>query len=161
MKVFKEDEVKQFFATKGVEKRIHRFSDSTENAFLAAQALGVEQAQIVKSVLFMADGKPALVLMSGDMNVHNKKLKNLLGVRKVRIADPETVLAVTGYEVGGVPPIAHRQAIPTYIDTSLQRFAEIYPAAGSSSNMFPTTFSELLDLTRAQIVDVATPKKIP
>jgi prolyl-tRNA editing enzyme YbaK/EbsC (Cys-tRNA(Pro) deacylase) len=112
-------------------------------------------------VLFLADEQPVLVLMSGDMNVHSKRLRNLTGARKVRIADPETVVAVTGYGVGGVPPVAHRQPIPTFIDASLKRFAEIYPAAGTANNMFPTTFEELLRLTKAHVVDVSMPKKKP
>ncbi|MGE5311283.1 MAG: YbaK/EbsC family protein, partial [Nitrospirota bacterium] len=154
MEIFGETHVRRFFSSLGLDKRIKSFAASTENSLLAAQALGVEQSQIVKSVLFLADEQPVLVLMSGDMNVHSKKLKNLLGVRKVRIADPETVVAVTGFAVGGVPPVAHREAIPTLIDASLGRFAEIYPAAGTANNMFPTTFEELARLTKARMVDV-------
>ncbi len=97
--------------------------------------------------------------MSGDMNVHTKKLKKLLAVRKVRIADAETVLTVTGYPVGAVPPVAHRQTMDTYMDESLKRFANIYPAAGTTNNMFATTFEELMRLTKAQIISVAMPKK--
>jgi Cys-tRNA(Pro) deacylase len=159
MKEFGEKEVREFLETQGVETQIHSFTDSTENAFLAAQALGVLQGQIVKSVVFLADAEPLLVLMSGDMNVHSSKLKKLRGARKVKMADPDTVLAVTGYKVGGVPPVAHRQAIPTYLDESLKRFSDIYPAAGAANNMFPTTFDTLLSLTKAQVVDVAKPKK--
>ena len=107
----------------------------------------------------MADGEAVLVLMSGDMNVNTKKLKKLLGVRKVRIADAETVVAVTGYSVGAVPPVAHRQTMRTYLDESLKRFSTIYPAAGTTKNMFPTNFDDLLKLTAAQIVDVAVQKK--
>jgi len=161
METFGETQVRQFFASLGLEKGIRSFAESTENSFLAAQAIGVEQGQIVKSVLFLADERPVLVLMSGDMNVNSKKLKNLLGVRKVRIADPEAVVAVTGFAVGGVPPVAHREPIPTLIDASLRRFAEIYPAAGTANNMFPTTFEELARLTHATTVDVGVPKKKP
>ena len=161
MEIFGETHVRRFFSSLGLDKRIKSFAVSTENSFLAAQALGVEQGQIVKSVLFLADEQPVLVLMSGDMNVHSKKLKKLLGVRKVRIADPETVVAVTGFAVGGVPPVAHREPITTFIDASLGRFAEIYPAAGTANNMFPTTFEELARLTKARMVDVAMPKKKP
>ena len=159
MKNFGDEEVRQFLTSHGLEKQIHSFTDSTENAYLAAEALGVELGQIVKSVVFLADGKPLLVLISGDMNVHTKKLKNLLGVRKVRIADAETVQAITGYPVGAVPPVAHRQRIPTYLDESLKRFSKIYPAGGTTQNMFSTTFDELLRLTAAEVVDVAAPKK--
>ena len=159
MKNFGDEEVRQFLTSHGLETQIHSFTESTENAYLAAEALGVELGQIVKSIVFLVDAKPVLVLMSGDMNVHTKKLKNLLGVRKVRIADAETVEAITGYPVGAVPPVAHRQRIPTYLDESLKRFSQIYPAGGTTQNMFSTTFDELLRLTAAEVVDVAAPKK--
>jgi prolyl-tRNA editing enzyme YbaK/EbsC (Cys-tRNA(Pro) deacylase) len=69
MKEFGVAEVRQFLTAHGLETRIHTLAGSTENAYLAAQALGVELGQIVKSVIFLADGEPVLVLMSGDMNV--------------------------------------------------------------------------------------------
>ena len=159
MKKFGDEEVRQFLTSHGLETQIHSFTESTENAYLAAEALGVELGQIVKSIVFLVDARPVLVLISGDMNVHTKKLKNLLGVRKVRIADAETVEAITGYPVGAVPPVAHRQRIPTYLDESLKRFSKIYPAGGTTQNMFSTTFDELLRLTAAEVVDVAAPKK--
>ena len=159
MKKFGDEEVRKFLTSHGLETQIHSFTESTENAYLAAEALGVELGQIVKSIVFLVDAKPVLVLISGDMNVHTKKLKNLLGVRKVRIADAETVEAITGYPVGAVPPVAHRQRIPTYLDESLKRFSKIYPAGGTTQNMFSTTFDELLRLTAAEVVDVAAPKK--
>lgn len=159
MEIFGEMQVRQFLSSRGLDKRIESFAESTENSFLAAQALGVEQGQIVKSVLFLADEQPVLILLSGDMNVHNKKLKNFLGVRKVKIAEPDAVVAVTGFAVGGVPPVAHRQPVTTFIDASLRRFAEIYPAAGAANNMFRTTFEELAHLAQAKMVDVAMPKK--
>ena len=161
MELLGEAEVRTFFSALGLERRIHSFAESTENSFLAAKALRVEQGQIVKSVLFLADGEPVLVLMSGDMNVHTTKLRKLLGTRKVKMADAETVMAVTGYPVGAVPPMAHRKAMATYLDKSLNRFPDIYPAAGATNNMFPTTFEELQRLADAKIIDVATPKKKP
>ena len=159
MESFGEAEVREFLTENGLEARIYSFTESTENSYLAAQALGVELGQIVKTVMFLADGKPVLVLMSGDMNSDTKKLRKLLGAKKIRIADAETVLAATGYPVGAVPPVAHRQAMPTYLDESLRRFPKIYPAAGTTTNMFVTTFEQLLRLTKAQIVNVGVTKK--
>lgn len=159
MKPFGEAEVREFLTARGLEPRIHTFAESTENAFLAAQALDVQLGQIVKSIVFLADSEALLVLMSGDMNVHTTKLKKLLRARKIKIADPETVLRVTGYPVGAVPPFAHRQTITAYLDESLQRYSDIYPAAGGVNNMFGTTFEELLKLTKAQVISVAKPKK--
>jgi Cys-tRNA(Pro) deacylase len=160
MEPFGEAEVRKFLDVHSPEAQIRAFAESTENAFLAAAALGVELGQIVKSLVFLADGEPVLILMSGDMNSDTKKLKRLLGARKIRIANAETVLAVTGYQVGAVPPVAHRQAMPTYIDESLKRFSQIYPAAGTASNMFVTTFEELVRLAAAQIVAVGIPRKV-
>jgi len=159
MQSFGEAEVREFLTQHGFEAQIRSFAKSTENAFLAAKALGVELGQIVKSIIFLADGKPVLILMSGDMNCDTKKLKKFFGAKKIRIADAATVLAVTGYPVGAVPPVAHRQAMPTYIDESLMRFSQIYPAAGTTSTMFVTTFEQLLKLTEAQILDVGIPRK--
>jgi prolyl-tRNA editing enzyme YbaK/EbsC (Cys-tRNA(Pro) deacylase) len=70
-------------------------------------------------------------------------------------------MAVTGYQVGAVPPVAHRQAMATYLDESLNRFPDIYPAAGTTNTMFPTTFKELMGLTAAKVIDAAMPKKKP
>jgi Cys-tRNA(Pro) deacylase len=154
-----EAQVREFLAVHGLEERIHTFAESTENAVLAARALGVQLGQIVKSLLFLADDRPVLVLMSGDMNVHTKNLKRRLGVKKLRIADAQTVREVTGYPVGGVPPVAHRRQIPTCLDVSLRRFARIYPAAGTANSMFASTFHEVEQLTGAEIIDVGMPKK--
>ncbi|MFP3870003.1 MAG: YbaK/EbsC family protein [Syntrophobacteria bacterium] len=159
MEALGEIQIREFLAAHGLKRRIRTFAESTRNAALAAQALGVDRGQIVKSLLFLADDQPVLILMSGDMNVHTKKLKQHLRVRKLKIADAETVFKVTGYPVGGVPPVAHRQPIPTALDVSLQRFSKIYPAAGSSNSMFCSTFAELLQLAGAEIIDVAAPRK--
>ena len=75
------------------------------------------------------------------------------------MADADSVLAVSGYPVGAVPPVAHRQPMTIYLDESFKRFSKIYPAAGSTSNMFATTFEELLGLTKAQVISVAASKK--
>lgn len=158
MEVLGTEDVRRFLAARGLDREIHTFTESTENAYLAARALGVDLGQIVKSVLLLADERPVLVLVSGDMNVHTRKLKKILGARKVKMADGETVLEATGYPVGGVPPVAHRQEISTYIDESLKRFPEIYPAAGTASSMFSTTFDELRLLTSAAAADVSKPR---
>ena len=89
MESFGEAEVRKFLTEHGLEAQIHSFAQSTENAYLAAEALGVELGQIVKSVIFLADGKPVLILMSGDMNSDTKKLKKILGAKKTRIADAD------------------------------------------------------------------------
>jgi Cys-tRNA(Pro) deacylase len=147
--------VKAYFEDIGMEKKIFAFDDSTENAAKAAQTLGVELGQIAKSILFFADKTPVLIVISGDKKVDEKKLKSLLSVKKVRLAKPEEVYEVTGFEVGGVSPVGIKNQINVFIDESLKRFDIIYPAAGESNNMFITSFDELVKLSKAKIVNVA------
>lgn len=147
--------VKKFFEERNIDKKIVFFDQSTENSLKASQTLGVEQGQIAKSILFLADGEPLIIVISGDKRVDEKKIKKLKSAKKVRMAKPEEVYNITGFEVGGVSPVGHKSRLEVYIDESLKRFDEIYPAAGESNNMFPTNFIELIELTNGIVVDVA------
>ena len=149
------NEVRAFFEARGLCKEIHSFEESTHNSELAAQTLGVKVGQIAKTILLMVDESPVVVVISGDRRVDFKKVKTLRGGRRVRLAGPEDVVAHTGFKVGAVSPVALPEGIPVFLDASLRRFREIYPAAGETNNMFVTTFDELLSLTRAEEKDLA------
>lgn len=147
--------VKRFFEEKRIDKKIVFFDKSTENSLKASETLGVAQGQIAKSILFLVDGLPLLIVISGDKKVDEKKIKKIKSAKKVRMARPEEVYEITGFEVGGVGPVGHKSKLEVYIDESLKRYDEIYPAAGESNNMFPTNFSELIELTNGIVVNVA------
>lgn len=147
--------VKRFFEEKRIDKKIVFFDKSTENSLKASETLGVAQGQIAKSILFLVDGMPLLIVISGDKKVDEKKIKKIKSAKKVRMARPEEVYEITGFEVGGVSPVGHKSKLEVYIDESLKRYDEIYPAAGESNNMFPTNFSELIELTNGIVVNVA------
>lgn len=155
MKSRGEQDVRTFFESRGLHKEIHTFDDSTHNSELAAKTLRVEVGQIAKTILLMVDESPVVVVISGDRRVDFKKVKTLRGGRRVRLAGPEDVVAHTGFKVGAVSPVALPEGIPVFLDASLRRFREIYPAAGETNNMFVTTFDELLSLTRAEEKDLA------
>ena len=125
------------------------FSASTATAPEAAAAAGCELGAIVKSLLFVIDGQPVLALVAGDRKVDYKRLAARFGVskKKVRLADAETVLNVTGYEVGGVPPVGHNVKLPTLVDESLGRFDIVWAAAGAHNAVFPIAFSKLVEIT--------------
>ena len=106
----------------GLDINIVRLQESARTAQLAADALNTVLGSIVKSLVFLADGEPVLVLVAGDRRADPSKLKRLLGARRVMIADAERVRSETGFSIGGVPPIGHRQPVPTWIDASLGRF---------------------------------------
>ncbi len=149
------NEVRAFFEARGLSREIHTFGESTHNSELAAQGLGVEVGQIAKTILLMVDESPVVVVISGDRRVDFKKVKTLRGGRRVRLAGPEDVVAHTGFKVGAVSPVALPEGIPVFLDVSLRRFPQIYPAGGETNNMFVTTPDELLSLTRAEEKDLA------
>jgi len=139
----------------GLDIGIVTLQESARTAQLAADALDTALGSIVKSLLFLADGEPVLVLVAGDRRVDPDKLKKLLGARRVMIADAERVRRETGFSIGGVPPLGHRQSLPTWIDESLSRFETVYAAAGHPRAVFPIPVEELARVTNGRVTDVA------
>ena len=122
---------------------------STATAPEAAAAVGCPLGAIVKSLLFLADGDPRLVLVAGDRKADQRLLAGLWGIsrKRIRIADPETVQQVTGFEVGAVPPVAHATSLPVWIDASLARYETLWAAAGARNALFSITFADLVRIT--------------
>ena len=136
--------------------RLQRFDQSTATAAEAAAAIGCPAGAIVKSLLFLIDGRSLLILAAGDRQVSDAKLAARFGVgrKRVRMGDPATVLHLTGYEVGGVPPIGHTSPLSVLMDASLDRFETLYAAAGTGSTVFAVTPRELQRITQADVADV-------
>ncbi|MGE5703278.1 MAG: YbaK/EbsC family protein [Clostridia bacterium] len=122
----------------------------------AARVLGVEVGQIAKSILFRSDDRFGLFVAAGDVRINQKKVKALLGGKKPRIATPEDVEAVTGFQVGAVCPFALRQEVPIFIDESLRRFEQVYTAAGVVESMLPITFEQLVAVTKGTVTDATS-----
>jgi Cys-tRNA(Pro) deacylase len=148
------NKVRQYFKDNGLDISVIELDKSTRTAQLAAEAIGTELGSIVKSLVFLADGKPALVLVAGDRRADTKKLAQVLEAQKVKIAGADTVRAETGFAIGGVPPVGHHAPLPTLIDQSLGRFETVYAAAGSPRAVFPIAYDRLLQITAGQVADV-------
>lgn len=136
---------------------IHTFAQSTATSELAAAAIGCAVGQIAKSLCFMVQKQRILVIISGDQRVDDRKLAALLGVprKAVAFATPEQCLTYFGYAPGGVPPVGHREPPhAVYLDASLQRYAQIYPAGGASNAIFGITLTQLADISGGTFVDV-------
>ncbi len=136
---------------------IHFFENSTATSQQAADNIGCELGQIVKSLAFIVNGRPILVLASGDQMVDDRKLAAMfeVGRKKVKTASAEECVTIYGYAPGGVPPVAHRTAdLPVYVDDSLQRYQQLYAAGGAHNAIFPITLAQLLDITGGQVADV-------
>lgn len=142
-------------ARRGGTGRVVVLPDSVHTAPLAAAALGCEVGAIANSLLFDADGSPVLILTSGAHRVDTGKVAAELGVSTLGRATPEFVRTHTGQVIGGVSPIAHPAPVPTYIDPWLQRYDEVWAAAGHASAVFSTSYDELVRLTAATPLEVA------
>src|SRR5213593_1213224 len=125
----------------------------------AADAVGVGVGQIAKSLVFMVDGAPIMVIASGVNRVDARKLATLAG-GKVRRADADTVKKATGYTIGGVPPFGHDTALRLWIDEDLLGHDLIYAAGGVPECIFPLTPEELLKATGGTVADVRESKSL-
>lgn len=139
----------------GVETEVVEFPQGTRTAQDAAAAIGTTVGQIVKSLLFLADGKPVLALVSGSNRLDVQKLGRLVGAERVERADADTVRAITGYAIGGVPPVGHGRPLPVFLDQDLLQYDVVYAAAGTPQAVFAIAPARLLEITGAQVADLA------
>jgi prolyl-tRNA editing enzyme YbaK/EbsC (Cys-tRNA(Pro) deacylase) len=145
--------VRAALAAKGSRAEVIELAATARTAEDAARALGVEVGAIVKSLVFLIDGRPVLALVAGDRRCDMRALPAALGrTGLVLRADAERVREATGFSIGGVAPLGHPAPLPTAIDDSLSRFATVYAAAGHPHCVFATTALELSLLTGGAVV---------
>ncbi len=139
--------------------QVIEFDSSTATSQQAADKVGCQLGQIVKSLGFMiATSTPVLALASGDRAIDERKLAALfdVGRKKVRLMTGDQCVRVLGYMPGGIPPIAHRSAgITIYLDESLRRFHTVYAAGGASNAIFPIELAALRSVTGGSFADLA------
>ena len=138
----------------GLDTRVLRLPDSTRTAPEAAKAVGCEVGAIAKSLLFLADGQPVLVVCAGDRRVDTARVAGLLGATEVKMAPAEQVRRVTGFAIGGVPPLGHPSPLTVLMDTALLRWQTIYAAAGANDALFPVDPQRLAEAANARIEDI-------
>jgi signal transduction histidine kinase len=151
------ERVRQALAAAGLDGALIReLPADTSTAEAAALAVGAPLGSIVKSLVFLLDGAPLLILVAGDQRADVKLLRAALGVSKkrLRIAQPAEVLALTGFDVGGVPPVGHTPPLRTLIDRTLSRFDTVWAAAGNAHAVFPIAYERLVTLTGGEVLDL-------
>ena len=142
-------------AALGPAHQVVEFDASTRTSEDAAAAIGCTVAEIAKSLIFKsAQGRPVLVIASGVNRVDERKVQALLG-GKIGRADADFVRNMTGYAIGGVPPIGHATPPIVVIDRELERFAAVWAAAGTPNAVFRITPADLVRLTQGQVADIA------
>ena len=128
--------------------------NSARTAQDAAAALGCNVGAIVKSLLFKTDDGFILCLVAGDKRCSLNKLKKIKAKKDVSMASPEDVKVQTGYTIGGVSPIGHLKKIEIIIDNSLERFNELFAAAGHPNCVFKINFKDIQKITNGKVEDI-------
>jgi prolyl-tRNA editing enzyme YbaK/EbsC (Cys-tRNA(Pro) deacylase) len=146
---------------RGVDINVVHLQESTRTAHEAAAAVGAQVGQIVKSLIFVADGAggvtPFIVLVSGSNLADLGALAAFVGEESVRRATADEARAATGFAIGGIPPFGHSKRIRTLMDPDLLRYETVWAAAGTGNSVFPTSPASLRDLARAEVAAVARP----
>ena len=141
--------------SQGFNCKVIEFAESTRTAQEAADRTGSTLGQITKSLIFKGEisTKPILVLTSGANRVDEKRISEYAGERIVR-ADADFVRAVTGFAIGGVPPLGHAQKMETYLDEDLLQYKTVWAAAGTPNAVFELTPDKLQRMTDGKAVKV-------
>lgn len=138
----------------GVDISVERFPEGTRTAADAARAVGCEVGQIVKSLVFMADARPVVALVSGANRVDLGRLATATGATEARRADGDEARAATGFAIGGVPPFGHGSQVAVVIDRDLLAFDRVWAAAGLPDAVFAIAPDDLLRASGGTIADV-------
>lgn len=136
------ENVKKYFGKFGMESRIKEFDESSATVELAAKAVGCEPCRIAKTLSFMVNDKPILIVTAGDAKVDNQKYKAKFST-KAKMLSPDEAISLVGHAVGGVCPFGIKDGVVVYLDESLKRFDTVFPACGSGNSAIELTISEL------------------
>jgi prolyl-tRNA editing enzyme YbaK/EbsC (Cys-tRNA(Pro) deacylase) len=133
---------------------VRELPESAHSSVEAAAALGVDVGQIAKTLVFVADSTPVLIVLRGADRLDPARLGAHLGAAQVRRADADTVREATGFPIGGVSPVGHADGLRVLIDQALAGYPIVWAAAGTPNAVFPTSFAELLATSGGEAADV-------
>ena len=139
----------------GIDARVEEFPEGTPTARAAAKAVGASLGQIVKSLLFICDGRPTLALVPGDRRADETKVAAVAGAKAARVAKPAEVLAATGFEPGGVAPFPASAVAQVLIQPELLGHEQVWVGAGSERHMAGISPVDLVRLTKARAGDLS------
>lgn len=152
------EDLQAYMHENGIPGEILRLDVPTPTVESAAQAVGCQTEQIVKSILFMAQAEPVLTITCGIQRVERRVIarRYAVGRKKVKLADADTVLSIGGYEVGAMPPFGHLQALKTLLDQGVLEHAEVYAGGGSGNALVRMAPQDILKFSQAEVLDLHT-----
>jgi len=142
------EKVRKYFEQYGIEDKILEFDTSSATVELAAMAVGCESKRIAKTMSFLVENNPILIVLAGDAKVSNPKYKETFQT-KAKMIPPDQVEDMIGHNIGGVCPFAIREGVVVYLDVSLKRFDTVFPAAGSENSAIELSLEELMRYSNA------------
>jgi prolyl-tRNA editing enzyme YbaK/EbsC (Cys-tRNA(Pro) deacylase) len=150
------ERVTGYLAEHGLADRVITFEGSTKTAQLAADVVGCQLGQIVKSLVFVDDGRtPVLALVAGDRRGDTAAIAAEAGLGEIRFADTDTVREATGYAIGGVSPFDLPPGLTVLVDDSFTRFDEVYTAGGTPNSMVHLTIDQLMAVSAGRVARIS------
>jgi prolyl-tRNA editing enzyme YbaK/EbsC (Cys-tRNA(Pro) deacylase) len=148
--------LREYMRSNGILGEILHLDVPTPTVEAAAQAVRADPLQIIKSILFMVDENPVLVIACGKSTISRRVIADLYGVgkKRVKLATPEIVLEISGYEVGAMPPFGHHQLLTTLIDSRVLDLPEAYAGGGAENALVRLNPQEILRVTGAKVLDL-------
>jgi prolyl-tRNA editing enzyme YbaK/EbsC (Cys-tRNA(Pro) deacylase) len=149
-------ELSKYMQSHNIQGEILHLDVPTSTVETAAQAVNAKPEQIIKSILFMVDGQPVLAIACGLSSIGRRAIADLsaVGKKRVKLATPEMVLEISGYEVGAMPPFGHRMPLSTLIDRRVLDVPEAYAGGGAENALMRLNPQEILRVTGARVLDL-------
>jgi prolyl-tRNA editing enzyme YbaK/EbsC (Cys-tRNA(Pro) deacylase) len=155
-----DEHLKAFITTQGIAAELVYAAAPTPTVSAAAQALDVPAERIVKSLVFIADGVPVLVVAAGESRISHRRLRDVLGVarKRLRMATAQEALTITGFEVGAMPPFGHGEPLPTLLDslTVTPEAKVLFGGGGTKTAMLKVDYDTLVNVTQARCLPLTT-----
>lgn len=157
------EDLQRFILAHNIQAEMLFLDSLTPTVESAAQAVGTEPENIVKTILFLVDGKPVLVIACGQARIDSRAIAARYGVgrKRIKLASQEVVLRETGYEVGAMPPFGHLKPIETLIDRRVLERAEVFAGGGSEQTLIRLSPQVILQMTEAHVLDLSDREKPP
>lgn len=149
-------DLRGFMQAHAIQGEILQLNVPTPTVESAAQAVNAAPEQIIKSILFLVDNQPVLAIACGLSNIGRRAIADLysVGKKRVKLASPEKVLDISGYEVGAMPPFGHRQPLVTLMDRKVLDVPEVYAGGGAENTLVRLNPHDILRVTGAKVMDL-------
>ena len=150
------DDLRGFMHAQGIAGEILHLEVPTPTVESAAQAVQSEVEQIIKSILFLVDGQPVLAIACGTSSIGRRPIADLFGVgkKRIKLASPEIVREISGYEVGAMPPFGHQKPLTTLIDRRVLELRQAYAGGGAENALLRLDPQEILRVSGARVLDL-------